>query len=64
MGCITLAEKVMMKAATNPNCQEGEILVPPGAGTSDKIAPSSTPRRRISAPRRRPAQACSPPRTT
>lgn len=38
MGCVTLAEKVMAKPATNPTCQEGEILVPPGAGTSAKIA--------------------------
>ena len=43
-GCITLAEKVMNKAATNPNCQEGEILVPPGAGSSAKIAPLLDPK--------------------
>ncbi len=42
-GCLTLAEKVMGKAATNPNCQDGEILVPPGPGTSGQIAPLLDP---------------------
>jgi hypothetical protein len=44
MGCITLAEKVMQAPATNPNCQEGEILVPPGPGTSAKMIPLLDPK--------------------
>ncbi len=43
MGCVTLAERVMGKTSTNPFCEDGEILVPPGLGTSSKIAPLLDP---------------------
>jgi hypothetical protein len=43
MGCLTLTEKVMGMAATNPACQDGDVLVPPGLGTTAKIAPLLDP---------------------
>ena len=42
-GCLTLTEKVMGLAATNPSCEDGDILVPPALGTSGKIAPLLDP---------------------
>jgi hypothetical protein len=43
MGCLTLTEKVMGMAATNPACQDGDILVPPALGTGAKITPLLDP---------------------
>jgi hypothetical protein len=37
-GCITLAERIEgTKSATNPSCQEGEIVVPPALGQASAI---------------------------
>src|SRR5690606_22282373 len=42
--CITLAERILdTKQATNPQCQAGEILVPPALGTGDAIAQAVDP---------------------
>jgi len=43
MGCLTLAEKVMGGVATNPACEDGDILVPPALGTTANIAPLLDP---------------------
>jgi hypothetical protein len=43
MGCLTLTEKVMGLAATNPACEAGDILVNPALGTSAKIDPLLDP---------------------
>lgn len=37
-GCVTLAERLTGSTPTNPDCEEGEILVEPDLGTSAKIA--------------------------
>ncbi len=64
-GCITLAEKVANMAATNPNCEAGEVAIPPALGNGAAIAnlldPKARPR---SAPRRRRAARCKRPSTT
>jgi len=42
--CITLEERILnVKPATNPNCQEGEILVPPALGVGPMITAAIDP---------------------
>lgn len=37
-GCITLSERLNNMGATNPNCENGEIVVPPGLGAGAAIS--------------------------
>jgi Mg-chelatase subunit ChlD len=42
--CITLTERILdSKQATNPQCQEGEVLVPPALAAGDAIAAAIDP---------------------
>jgi hypothetical protein len=36
--CVTLEERIAGTTATNPDCEDAEILVPPGPGTAGTIA--------------------------
>lgn len=41
--CVTLSERIDGTTATNPACEEGEILVPPDLATGDAIAAAIDP---------------------
>ena len=42
-GCVTLAQKVGGTSATNPSCEDGEVLVPPALTTGATIASTIDP---------------------
>jgi hypothetical protein len=41
--CVTLSKRIQGITATNPNCQKGEVLVPPSIGTAALIATALDP---------------------
>ncbi|MCS6800189.1 MAG: VWA domain-containing protein, partial [Myxococcota bacterium] len=41
--CVTLSERIAGRTATNPPCEQGEIVVPPALDTGDAIAAAIDP---------------------